>query len=113
GAPAESDLPRAASVSTVPAPRGGYVSHLGARPVAMAALHLGAGRRTKDDPIDHAVGVVCRKKIGDPVVAGEALAEIHARDDVSAFEARAAVLAAYEITDARPPARSVILDVIA
>ena len=32
---------------------------LGAVAVGIAALHLGAGRRTKDDAIDHAVGVVC------------------------------------------------------
>ena len=36
----------------------GYVSELGAVEVGQAALHLGAGRRTKDDTIDHAVGIV-------------------------------------------------------
>jgi pyrimidine-nucleoside phosphorylase len=35
--------------------------------VGRAVLHLGAGRRTKDDDIDHAVGVVCRRKRGDAV----------------------------------------------
>ena len=56
-----------------------------------AALELGAGRRTKDDPIDHAVGVVCRKKRGDAVAEGEVLAEVHARDESSASAAVAAV----------------------
>jgi len=73
-------------------------------------LHLGAGRRTKDDAIDHAVGVVCVKKRGDVVAAGEPLAEIHARDEESADVAAAAVLAAYELGDEPPRARGIVLD---
>jgi len=38
--------------------------------VGIAALELGAGRRTKEDPIDHAVGVRCLAKRGDEVVPG-------------------------------------------
>ena len=57
-------------------------------------LHLGAGRQDKDDAVDHAVGVVCLKKRGDAVEAGEPLAEIHARDEATADEAAADVLAA-------------------
>jgi pyrimidine-nucleoside phosphorylase len=85
------------------APRGGFVSRLAALPVGLAALHLGAGRRTKDEDVDHAVGVVCRKKRGDAVEEGEALAEIHARDEESAEAAAAAVRDAYEI-GGEPPA---------
>ncbi len=51
---------------------------------AIAALELGAGRRTKADPVDHAVGVLCFAKRGDTVLAGDDLAEVHARDDASA-----------------------------
>ena len=46
-------------VRAVTAPARGYVARLGAIAVGNAALHLGAGRRTKEDTIDHAVGVVC------------------------------------------------------
>ena len=71
----------------------------------IAALHLGAGRRTKEDAIDHAVGVVCRAKRGDAVEAGEPLAEVHARDEAAAAEAaRPRSLAAYELGDEAPPA---------
>ena len=109
--PSEDALPKAPVVREVFAPRGGYVQRLGALPVGLAALHLGAGRRTKDDAIDHAVGVVCREKRGDAVGAGEPLAEIHARDEASADEAVREVLAAYELGDEQPPARSIVLDV--
>ena len=87
GDPDEAALPKAPFVREVFAPRAGYVQRLGALPVGLAALHLGAGRREKDDAVDHAVGVVCVKKRGDEVEAGEPLAEIHAQDELSADEA--------------------------
>ena len=34
--------------------------------VGVAALHLGAGRRTKEDAIDHAVGIVCLRSAATP-----------------------------------------------
>ena len=58
GDPDERALPVAPVVREVPAPRAGHVESLGAVAVGVAALELGAGRRTKDDSIDHAVGVV-------------------------------------------------------
>jgi pyrimidine-nucleoside phosphorylase len=112
GDPDEAVLPRAPFVREVFAPRAGYVHALGALPVGLAALHLGAGRREKDDPVDHAVGVVCVKKRGDAVEHGEPLAEIHARDEASADEAADDVLAAYELADEPPRERSIVLDTI-
>ena len=93
-------------------PRGGFVYRLGAIQIGIAALHLGAGRATKDDQIDHAVGVVCRKKRGDEVAPGETLAEVHARDDASAEEAAREVLAAYDLADELGRERRIVLDVI-
>jgi thymidine phosphorylase len=112
GDPDLSLLPTAPVVRHAVAPRAGIVSRLGALAVAIAALELGAGRRTKEDAVDHAVGVVCRAKRGDAVAAGDVLAEIHARDEASAERAEAAVLAAYEIGDTPPRARGILLDVI-
>jgi pyrimidine-nucleoside phosphorylase len=113
GDPREEALPQARVVAQVEAPRTGYVSRLGAIAVGRAALHLGAGRRTKDDTIDHAVGVVCRRKRGDAVGAGEVLAEVHARDEASAADAVREVLSAYEFADEPPPAHALVLDVMA
>jgi pyrimidine-nucleoside phosphorylase len=112
GDPEESALPKAPFVREVFASRDGYVHALGALAVGQAALHLGAGRREKDDPVDHAVGVVCVKKRGDAVETGEPLAEIHARDESTADEAAADVLAAYELADEPPRPRSIVLDTI-
>jgi thymidine phosphorylase len=113
GDPDLSLLDTAPVVKEVIAPRGGAVTALGALAVGIAALELGAGRRTKEDAIDHAVGVLLRAKRDDEVEAGDVLAEIHARDDASADRAVDAVLAAYEIGDAgatRP--RGILLDVV-
>ena len=108
----ESALEQAPIVREVVADRSGAVARLGAVRVGVAALHLGAGRRTKDDEIDHAVGIVCRRKRGDAVDAGDVLAEVHARDDSSAEAAVRAVAAAYELADEAPPAHPVLLEVI-
>jgi pyrimidine-nucleoside phosphorylase len=112
GDPDESALPKAPLIREVFAPRAGYVQRLAALPVGIAALHLGAGRRTKDDPVDHAVGIVCTKKRGDAVEDGEPLAEIHAHDDASADEAATQLLAAYELGDEPPRERAIVLDTL-
>jgi thymidine phosphorylase len=49
---------------------------------------LGAGRAKKGDPIDHAVGFLILKKVGDEVREGEPLFEIHANDEEKLKEAR-------------------------
>jgi pyrimidine-nucleoside phosphorylase len=112
GTPDESALERAPVVRTVGAPRSGVVTRLGAIRVGNAALHLGAGRRTKSDSIDHAVGVVCLRKRGDQVEQGQPLAEVHARDETTADEAALEVAAAYEFGDEPVPKRPVLLEVV-
>ncbi|MDT2604143.1 pyrimidine-nucleoside phosphorylase [Enterococcus dongliensis] len=62
----------------LPAKSSGYVTKLVANEIGIAAMLLGAGRKTKEDDIDHAVGIKLHKKIGDPVAEGEALLTIYA-----------------------------------
>ena len=112
GDPDPDALPDAAVRLTVPSPRDGIVARVGALAVGVAALELGAGRRTKADTIDHAVGVLCFAKRGDAVLAGDDLAEVHARDEASAAAAVEAVLAAYTIGDQAPAPGSILLDVM-
>jgi pyrimidine-nucleoside phosphorylase len=112
GDPAEAALPAAPVVQEIAAPQAGYVRAIGAVDVGMAALRLGAGRRTKDDEIDHAVGVLCLKKRGDAVAAGEPIAAMHARDEASAARAGDEVLAAYAFGDEAPPASPIVLETI-
>ena len=94
------------------APATGHVQAVEAVRIGVAALELGAGRRDKDDVIDHGVGIVLRKKRGDAVGAGEAVAEVHATTEARADAATPEVLAAFELADETPRERGVILDVI-
>jgi pyrimidine-nucleoside phosphorylase len=112
GDPDPSALPQAPVVRSVVAPRDGFVGRLGAIRIGVAALELGAGRRAKEDAIDHAVGIVCHKKRGDAVRAGEPLAEVHAARDHDADAAAAAVFEAYELADEAPADRPIVLDVL-
>ena len=109
----EAVLPFAPLVRELAAPRAGYVAELGAVRVGQAALHLGAGRQSKDDAIDHAVGVVCLRKRGDRVAQGEALCEIHAQTEEAAAEAARELETAYVLADESPPESPVVLDVLA
>jgi pyrimidine-nucleoside phosphorylase len=112
GDPDLAALPVAPVVKEVSATRDGVVTRLRARDVGVAALELGGGRRTKDDVIDHAVGVVLHVKRGQKVARGQLLADVHARDEDSAGRGVVAVLDAYEIGDDVPREHGILLDVV-
>ena len=78
----DAELPRAPVVEAVSAPRGGVITACHARSIGEVAMALGAGRAVKGAPIDHAVGLVLERKVGDRVEAGEPLATVHARGEV-------------------------------
>ncbi|WP_326717107.1 pyrimidine-nucleoside phosphorylase [Vagococcus jeotgali] len=76
-------LPHAKYTIEVPAKKSGVVSKIVADQIGVAAMMLGAGRRTKEESIDYAVGLYLNKKVGDEVVEGEPLVTIQAnREDV-------------------------------
>lgn len=84
-----SKLPQAKFKIDVPAKESGVVSEIVADEIGIAAMLLGAGRATKEDEIDLAVGIMLRKKVGDKVEAGEPLVTIYAnKEDVKAVEAK-------------------------
>ena len=98
-------LPRAPVVAPIVADRTGTLAAVDAEAIGLASVALGAGRMRKGDPIDPAVGIVLRCKIGDPITTGERLGEVHARtvDDADGTIRRtvgALVLADDEV---RPP----------
>ncbi len=90
-------LPTARWQETVPAPSSGYLARLDALAVARTAILLGAGRERKGEPIDLAVGVELRAKVGDRVDAGAALAVLHANDPRRLAVARSLFLNAVSI----------------
>jgi pyrimidine-nucleoside phosphorylase len=74
---------------------------------------LGAGRETVASAIDHAVGFVFHKKVGDPVAVGEPIVTVHAgapeRRDAAIARLREAIVLGSE-APARVP---LVLDILA
>ncbi|TDM01154.1 pyrimidine-nucleoside phosphorylase [Macrococcus hajekii] len=92
-------LPQASYKIEVPARQTGTVSSIVADEIGIASMLLGAGRATKEDVIDLAVGLMLRKKVGDKVEEGESLVTIYAnREDVE--EVKNKIYDNIEISDA-------------
>ncbi|EAD0699617.1 pyrimidine-nucleoside phosphorylase [Listeria monocytogenes] len=82
-------LPQAKYQIEVPAKSSGFVSQIVADEIGIAAMILGAGRATKEDEINLAVGLMLRKKVGDAVKEGESLVTIFAdQEDVESVKAK-------------------------
>ena len=94
----------------VKAPQAGYVTGVDALAVGRAAQLSGAGRRTVDDTVDAAAGVLLEHTVGDVVEAGEPLAAVFSRDPARRREASAVLESAFAVAGAAPPARPVVLE---
>ncbi|MDQ0377401.1 thymidine phosphorylase [Amycolatopsis thermophila] len=103
-------LPRPAHVSVVEAPSDGYLSVVDAYAVGVAAWRLGAGRARKEDPVQHAAGVLCLAKPGERVAKGQPLLELHTNTPDAVPAAREALTDAIGIADSPPEKRDLILD---
>jgi len=90
-------LPSAARRVEVRAPRAGTIRALDALAIGRAANLLGAGRFTKEDEIDPAVGVEVVRKVGELVEENDLLATLHVNDEAHLDEARQGVVSAYTI----------------
>ncbi|MCP3025791.1 pyrimidine-nucleoside phosphorylase [Halobacillus sp. A5] len=91
-------LPKASYDIEVKAEKDGYIKAIDAESIGVAAMYLGAGRATKDDVINHGVGITLNKKIGDQVKEGEQLVILHS-DYKEAEDSVQKVKEAYQITD--------------
>jgi len=91
-------LPTAAHTTPLVADRAGYIAAIDTRAVGIAAGHLGAGRATKDDVIDPAVGLEICVRLGDRVEGGQPLVRMH-HNERGLDAATALLRAAYTIGD--------------
>ena len=67
-------LPKAPTRVELKADRAGYVTRMITSDIGNAAKLLGAGRERKTDELDLSVGIVMRKRLGEPVKRGDVLA---------------------------------------
>jgi len=100
-----SKLPRAAHQQDVLSPSSGYVVSLDARMIGKVSMALGAGRERVDSPIDPAVGILLRRKIGDFASKGEPLCTVHYNSKSKYQDVRESVADAFQIAPSRiePP----------
>lgn len=70
-------LPRSEHQVALESDEDGYISRINTFEVGMTAIDIGAGRRKKEDVIDHSAGFIFHKRVGDPVVKGERILTIH------------------------------------
>jgi pyrimidine-nucleoside phosphorylase len=70
-------LPTASMITDLKVKNGGYLKKIHTEHLGLLAMHLGAGRATKEDEIDFAVGIVFPHKIGELLQVDESLFIVH------------------------------------
>jgi thymidine phosphorylase len=105
-------LPNATGVREIASPRAGYVSAIAAEDIGMASSMIGAGRNTKEDSIDPAVGVILEVKTGQKIEAGAVLCRLYYTREDNLEEAAQEVEDAFRISATPPEERELILEVV-
>jgi pyrimidine-nucleoside phosphorylase len=92
------------------ASRDGFVERADAFDLGVAAVRLGAGRATKEDVIDPAVGMTIEMKVGDEVASGQLLTTLHHRDGRGLEEAIRLTERAFVISEAPVSTTPLVLE---
>jgi len=105
-------LPNAKFAHAYKSKTSGFISHLSAMDIGLASVALGAGRETKESPIDYGAGIILKKKVGDKVEIGDELAILYADDETFFTKAEKYMDLTYQISPVSPQKQSLILKVI-
>jgi pyrimidine-nucleoside phosphorylase/thymidine phosphorylase len=105
-------LPNATGMREIYSPRAGYVSAIDAALIGKASVMIGAGRDTKEDSIDPAVGVILEVKSGQKVDSGGVLCRLYYTKEANVEEAAELVEDAFRISNNAPDERELILEVV-
>jgi pyrimidine-nucleoside phosphorylase len=102
-----SRLPHAAHTMEFKSSSDGFITAMQCEHIGTASLVLGGGRSKKEDAIDHAVGLVLHKKVGDAVKKGDSLCTVHynvssAESDDRLAQAIQILENSYQFNSARP-----------
>ncbi len=105
-------LPVAPLITTVTAPRGGYIAGIDAAEVGRVGVALDGGRQKKGDEIDPSVGIILHAKIGSQLAAGDPLLTIHANSQNKLEAAQKRLLAAISWSETPQKKTATILKII-
>jgi pyrimidine-nucleoside phosphorylase len=90
-------LPQAPCRRVLKAATAGCVVAMDGRELGLAAMELGAGRRSQKDRIDPAVGLELEVGVGQEVKAGQALATLHGATEGAIDQVQDRVMAAIHV----------------
>ena len=105
-------LPNATGAREILSPRAGYISAIDAEYIGQASNMIGAGRDTREDTIDPAVGVILEVKVGHKVEAGGVLCRLYYTSEEHVEEGAQLVEDAFRISAQAPDERELILEVV-
>jgi pyrimidine-nucleoside phosphorylase/thymidine phosphorylase len=105
-------LPNATGAREISTSRGGYISAIDAELIGQASSMIGAGRSTKEDTIDPAVGVILEVKVGQKIEAGSILCRLYHTSEDNLEEAAELVEDAFRISQQPTEERDLILEVV-
>ncbi len=105
-------LPHCSQQVTVVSEQSGYIRDIDAQAIGVASMHIGAGRKTKEDVLDYGAGVRLHKKVGDAVEKGDVLATLYYDSDDNLPNAKERVKQAFSISTNCPTKKSKILQVM-
>lgn len=104
-------LPQPTYNIEVKAGKEGFITEIDAEKIGIAAMLLGAGRKTKEDKIDFAAGITLVKKVGDAVIKEDTICLLHTNSK-DTYEAAGMALSAYTIGSIKPEPVKYIYDII-
>jgi pyrimidine-nucleoside phosphorylase len=90
----------------------GYLSEVNTYELGMAAIDLGAGRKTKDDKIDPKAGIIFNYKIGDTINKGVVLADLYSDSKSGIDNAKKRIANAIKISKSKPQKLKLIKTII-
>jgi pyrimidine-nucleoside phosphorylase len=105
-------LPNATGAREISTTRGGYVSAIDAELIGQASSMIGAGRNTKEDSIDPAVGVILEVKVGQKIEPGSILCRLYHTSEDNLDEAAELIEDAFRISQQPTEERDLILEVV-
>ena len=95
-----SKFEKAAYQLELKASQNGYIKEIDSYKIGEYCMNLGAGRKRKEDSINHKVGIILKKKIGDYIEEGENLAIVHTDDEnINLDELNGAYVISTEVVD--------------
>ena len=104
--------PQSKFIRKIRASKNGYIKEMDTYQIGMASLELGAGRRTKEDAIDHKAGIIFYKKIGDYLIKNEVICELYSDSQSKIESAGKMILQSIKFSNSQPQKQKLIKKIL-